>query len=453
MSRNMRARGIDSASGDTISRKYYYQGRDVKRFLTDYLDEDGPGLAALVILNNEVVLRLAHGQARLDEKKEKITADTVFDLGSLSKHFTALGILMLIDQTTIGRRYKKLEFDTTLRSIFTYLPAWAEKTKIRDLLNHSSGIPEYDVLKLGKRECELVMFYNGLSQIRGNWYKKMPGYPGVPDKTKYVTNKDALDLLAAATEAGEPGKEFAYSNTGYMVLAEVIREFTGKSLRDFLQEEVFTPLKMYDTFVYDDTVEEFKKHALCYRIKNPPCQPDHEPIECDTVFNYIHGDGNIHSTINDMEKWIKAWNHIDDPKKPDPDSNAPARKKRDKLIKMSTFLKIYSTGETLTRPKYWGVRRGYDDGSGMQLYHYNNRNVNSYAIHHGGNWLGFNSYLMRGNVHIPKLNETHETTVLVLANYHSEPGQIVFPYEIGKRIAARYWPVKGKDRYNVLDYI
>jgi hypothetical protein len=96
----------------------------------------------------------------------------------------------------------------------------------------------------------------------------------------------------------------------------------------------------------------------------------------------------------------------------------------------------------------------------MSIYRYKNRNVNSYALHHGGNWLGFNSYLMRGHVYKYRKNIRHELTVVVLSNYFHEAWNDTdpfeddrFPYKIGKDISTVFWPWKEKDRYNILQYI
>jgi CubicO group peptidase (beta-lactamase class C family) len=281
----------------------------------------------------------------------------------------------------------------------------------------------------------------------------MEGYEKVKDKEMYLTNDGVLKLLATQQEAGEPGVNFNYSNTGYVILAEVIRRVTGKSLRAFLKEEIFDRLGMKDTFVYDDTVPGFEHHALCYRLPDGESHKEYESIDCNTIFNYIHGDGNIHSTINDLAKWVKAWNEIDDPEKEDPEKKDPNKDKSKKLIKKDTFLKIYRPGHTGETSERWAGRRRYKYASGMKIYRYKNRNVNSYAIHHGGNWLGFNSYMMRGHVVLYKQHKVYEVTVLVLSNYLSEWGQPIFPLEIGKSIAELYWPLQEKSRYNVLTYI
>jgi CubicO group peptidase (beta-lactamase class C family) len=426
--------------------------KEVENILRNRLPQDGPGVAVLVMVGDDTVLLEGYGNARIGQPNRKITKDSVFDLASLSKQFTALGILMLIDGTTIsgprGGRYKSLDFGTKLSRYFKDVPR-AKDISIRNLLNHSSGIADY--FSLWKESRDLSdQYYDDEIIAPGNWFAEMKGYEKVEKKDDYITNEGVLRLIAKKNIIeSEPREGFSYSNTGYVLLAEIIRRHTCKRLRDFLREEIFEPLEMSDTFVYDETVPGFTDHALCYLIRENDGNATYESIEGDTHFSYIHGDGNIHSTIADLAKWQKAWNQIDD---------ITIRDGGRRLINRSTFLKIYKPG--LFRKQYWVGSRKYKYSSGMSIYRYKNRNVNSYAIHHGGNWLGFNSYLMRGHVYKYRKDILHELTVVVLSNFFCEAWNQTdpfkddrFPYKIGKDISTVFWPWKGKDRYNILQYI
>jgi CubicO group peptidase (beta-lactamase class C family) len=439
--RRTRAVRLDDSE---IKEEFREEKKKVDEIMRERLPPDGPGVAVLVMVNDIPVLKEGYGKARIGAPTRAITPDTIFDLASLSKQFTALAILMLIDRTTRGRRpdggdYKELYFNTSLRSILPKLPAWADEITVRNLLNHSSAVPEYDFLRKGDSD-RLDRYYERVTKATGDWYASMKGYEKVNNKRRYLTNEGVLKLLAGQNRAEAPGQSFAYSNTGYVLLAEIIKERTGKSLRRFLKDEIFDYLGMNKTFVYDETVSEFRKHALCYRLPSGRGNANYRSIDCDTEFNYIHGDGNIHSSINDLVKWVKAWNEIDD-------------NKRNGLINTSTFLKIYKPGLTGRMGEYWAGRERYKYASGMQIYRYKNRTVNSYAIHHGGNWLGFNSYLMRGHVALYRHEEVYEVTVLVLSNYLSDWREPNSPFKIGKRIAEIYWPLQNMPRYNVLRYI
>jgi CubicO group peptidase (beta-lactamase class C family) len=449
---------------------------EIKRKLNYYLPKEGPnggkigpGIAVLVYVNGKCVLKESYGNARISEpcengsvggQDEKITEKTVFDLASLSKHFTALGILLLIDQTTLHTGYQKLSFRTKLRTIIPELPSWADKITIRHLLNHRSGLQEYFNLQFPEKDdCQLQQYFDGLCKEKGHWYATMEGYETAKKRGGYITNENVLDLLATAPEPliSPPGKEFSYSNTGYVLLAEIIRRVTGKSLRLFLKDEIFDRLGMTDTFVYDETVPQYTGHALCYRLPDGACESYSGSIKSDTIFNYIHGDGNVHSTLRDLEKWILAWNKIDNSHIKDPEPNVPDRNPSDKLIKRTTFLAVYRYGiEREKGRNYYAPWDRYKYSSGMQIYRYKNQHVNSYAIHHGGNWLGFNSYLMRGHVQLEQRHRRQdvcELTILVLSNYFTDWGTVIFPLEIGRMIAEKFWPWKKKERYNVLQYI
>lgn len=402
------------------------------------LPEDGPGVAVLVMDKDTVVLSEGHGKARIGKSSEKITEQTVFDLASLSKQFTALGILMLIDRTTKGTRpdgsdYQGLSFDTRLSRFFPDIPG-AKEIRVRHLLNHSSGLPEYYIL----REKDFNDYYSNAILRVGRWYATMRR------RKSHITNRDVIELLEKHNHPrSRPGRAYAYNNTGYVLLAELIKEVSGKPLSLFLKEEVFDRLGMCDTFVFDDEHQGFTRHALCYRKSDEGGRVRYKSISGNTRYNCIHGDGNVHSTLSDLAKWLKAWNEFDD-----------RRKTHSRLIKRSTFLKTYKPGlSRMIEPSSTALRR-YNYRSGMFIYRYKNKRVNSYAIHHGGSWLGFNSYLMRGHVYPVKKKRLYELTILILSNYVSEFSKIdkQSPFNIGREISKVYWQLQDQARYNVLRY-
>jgi CubicO group peptidase (beta-lactamase class C family) len=401
----------------------------VDEILSRYLRKGGPGVAVLVLDGDDPILLKGYGNARLTGSSEEINDDTVFDLASLSKQFTALGILMLIDRTTIGN-YGRLGFNTRLSRFFPDLPGAREIT-IRNLLNHSSGLPDYFAIEYQK-------YYEEMMEVRGNWYATMVGKPS------YIRNADIINLISSRkTLDFAPGTNFSYCNTGYVVLAEIIRHVTEKSLRDFLREEIFEPLKMHKTFVYDETVRGFDEHALCYRrVPDMRGHMQHESIKGDTVLNYIHGDGNVHASVGDLVKWLRSWNRLDDHRSGD-------------LITRSTFRQIFS--QRLFRSKRSKYRpfhpSTYKYSSGLWFYSYKNNNVTSYALHHGGSWLGFVSYLMRGSVYLEEAGTRSQLSIVVLSNYvvPSKKDGGDHPYEMAKEISEVFWDLPR--RYNVLEYI
>jgi CubicO group peptidase (beta-lactamase class C family) len=410
----------------------------VDEVVHEYVSDEGAGVAVLVMNNNEPVLIKGYGSARIASPdhgiaREEVSNDTVFDLASSSKQFTAIAILMLIDQTTrsgpAAGKYRKLCIHTPLSDFFPKIPRASDIT-IQNLLNHSSNLPDY--LGLDADED----WYNEELSAEGYWYSSMKA------KDSYLTNEQIIALISDQPEDEiHPRSKFEYCNTGYVILAEIIRKLTDKPLREFLKEEIFKPLQMGSTFVYDKSVGEFTKHSLCYR-KNGT---EYVSIKGDTRYNCINGDGNVHSTIYDMVKWQKALNRIDDL-----DKFFLAGFPR--LITEQTFLDVFRPLiQNNERLRYQPGRKGYS--AGFHIYRFQNRNVSDFAIHHGGEWLGFQSYLMRGQVRFKKARilrgQARRISVVVLSNLYSlDSGKIA------QDLAQIYWRSWGLPmRYDVLRYV
>lgn len=417
---------------DTLNRR-------VDEALRQYVGPDGPGFAFLVMDGDKTVFKERYGCARIADpnhgiEKREITDDTVFDLASMSKQFTATGILMLIDQTT-KQRYRPLSLETKLYEFFPNIDK-ADQITIRMLLSHSSGLPDYFTIKpyTDKYEREL-------GQI-GFWYASMEG------KDSYLKNNDVIRLIEGRELDFDPGADMQYSNTGYVVLAEIIRRITDKSLKQFLKDEIFDRLGMSDTFVYDETVKSFYEHALCYRIR---ANGKFASIESDTDFNYIHGDGNVHSTIEDMMKWQLACNRIDDLEQLCGTDDGP-------LIKKSTFLDVF---EPLIQKRrilrYTPKPSGY--AAGFFIYRYDNANVNDFALYHGGDWLGFHSYVARTQVQFSREGiapqDSKRISIVVLSNNELlSPERPESVWTLLKETTEIFWRSwRYPDRYNVLTYI
>ena len=190
---------------------------------------DRPGLGVLVVRHDSVLFERGYGLANL-ERAEPITPDTRFLLGSVSKQFTALAVMILADR---GR----LRYDAP---IATYLPEFsgrAGRITVEELLHHQGGLPEYEQLFVDR----------GL--VDRDWPRSVT----TPPSRFEPTAPDALDLLARADSLEfAPGSRFEYSNSGYMVLAQIVARVSGQRFADFLRENVFAPLGMRETVLYDE---------------------------------------------------------------------------------------------------------------------------------------------------------------------------------------------------------
>lgn len=229
----------------------------------------------LIAENGKSVFQKSYGKA-FREKDIDLNSETVFELASVSKQFTAMGIMLL-------KKQGKLSFEDTLRKFLPQLPY--NKITIRHLLNHTSGLPDY------------------MDMANTYW-----------DSTKIMTNADMITLLAAKNQAilFKPGEKWEYSNTGYALLASIIEKVSGLSFNKFLQANIFQPLGMYRTRVYRKRYEKtvIDNYAYGY-VKDSAgrfVMSDSLPSTASMVYSLdgIYGDGVVNSTTGDLLKWDQA---------------------------------------------------------------------------------------------------------------------------------------------------
>ncbi len=218
----------------------------------------------LIAYKGNVILKESYGYADLN-KKEKLTTESVFQLASISKQFTAMAIMILKEQG-------KLNYDD---SVTKYIPELPYKgITIRMLLNHTSGLPNY------------------LWLTENYWKEKQAPY-----------NEDIIKMLA---ELKTPlyftsGRKFDYSNTGYVILASIVERVSKKRFSVFMNEEIFVPIGMENTFVYSSSFKNRneKLNGFGYRSKR------YRLIE-ETINDGTVGDKGVYSTLDDLFKWDQA---------------------------------------------------------------------------------------------------------------------------------------------------
>jgi CubicO group peptidase (beta-lactamase class C family) len=202
--------------------------------------KSAPGMAAVLIHNGRVEYRTTFGLANL-ETKTPITPDTQFLLASITKQFTAMGILILMER-------HKLQLDDPLSKFCPEFPAYAREITIRHLLNHTSGFTQYQELLLGKVD-EATYFRSSKS-------------PPAPHE---FTAAEALQALSRQPKLRfSPGTRFEYSDSAYVVLAQIIERVTGQRYAEFVKENIFDPLGMKDTLVVDERKQRVPRIALSY---------------------------------------------------------------------------------------------------------------------------------------------------------------------------------------------
>jgi CubicO group peptidase (beta-lactamase class C family) len=231
-------------------------GNEVEEFYDKKFNSKDFSGSFLVAKNGEILYENYSGFA-YKEKGDSIKQNTPLHIASVSKVITAVTILKLVDA-------KKLKLDDFVTSILPEFPY--EKTTVRMLLNHRSGLRNY------------AYFTND----KGVW-----------DKKKTLTNQDVLTLLATKNIGLEstPGTRFSYCNTNYALLALIIEKISKKTYPEVLQELIFNPLGMKNTFVFDDLT---KQDSVSQSYKNNYLRLAFEYLD------QVYGDKNIYSTPRDL---------------------------------------------------------------------------------------------------------------------------------------------------------
>lgn len=231
-------------------------------FLKSITAQNEPGLTALVLKNSKVMHRKSYGLARV-ENSMPINENTLFQLASTSKQFTAFAIALLIDDG-------KIQLEDPIRKILPELPTYLDTVRLKNLIYHTSGLPDY------YSQSDLC-------------FRKMP-----------ATNEDVIWFLRKFEELNfTPGEKFEYSNTGYALLALIIEKVSGLKYRAFLKRRIFDPLNMHSTFVSIHMKPKDSEVALSYFGRGTGL--GQMPFSsCEKIV----GDGGVYSSSNDMQKWL-----------------------------------------------------------------------------------------------------------------------------------------------------
>jgi CubicO group peptidase (beta-lactamase class C family) len=240
---------------------------DVFSFL---MSANAPGAAVLVIRDGKPVFRQGYGVTDL-RSLHPINPDTNFRLASFTKQFTATCIMLLVHDG-------KLRYDEHLSDIFPEFPAYGRAITVRNLLNHTSGLPDYeDIL--------------------------MKQYPDTaPEKIPQILDAGVLKLLEQQSSGKfTPGSKWEYSNSGYATLAMIVEKVSGMRFGQFLHDRIFAPLQMNNTLAYEKGKNEVSNRAYGHTKEgNTFKESDQSPTSA------VLGDGGIYTSIDDLTKWDQA---------------------------------------------------------------------------------------------------------------------------------------------------
>jgi CubicO group peptidase (beta-lactamase class C family) len=321
----------------------------VDSLMAKYVAPSTPGAGVLVVQDGRVALEKGYGLAVVEQRRP-IGPDTRFLLASVSKQFTAMGIMILAERG-------KLSYDDPLRKFFPEFPPYADSISVRQLLHHVAGFPEYEELFMSS------------GKVGRDW----PRSSSMPPSEYEPTAHDALELLAdSARPRFRPGERYEYSNSGYVLLGQIIEKVSGQRYARFLNDNVFRPLGMSETIVYDETKPSIPDRASSYRPKNGYEQIDYTP------FNAIYGEDNVVTTLNDLCKWDVAL--------------YSERLVRDATMRLAFTPGTLNDGSATNYGFGWHIRQV----------------LGIPAVLHTGGWMGFRTVILR----FPG----KRTTVVVLAN-------------------------------------
>lgn len=240
----------------------------IDAMLSAFDRKDAPAISVSVYRDGGTVYSRAVGMANL-EYGQPATAQTVFDVASVSKEFTAYAIALL-------ERDGKVDAGAEVQRYLPELPRYAHPLTVADLIHHTGGLRDTNILlDLAQR-----------------------------DSTARLTQGQMMRLIARQDSLRyTPGEEFSYSNTDYILLAEIVRRVSGQSLRAFADERIFRPLGMSHTWFRDDATAIAPGPAAAYA-------PTPGGGWRKWIYNIEYlGSTGLVTTAEDLVKWIAYLDH------------------------------------------------------------------------------------------------------------------------------------------------
>lgn len=312
-----------------INVKCFSQSKSEKidSLMKEYYKKDLFNGSILVTEHREIIYNKSFGYSNI-KTKEELSDSSIFNLASLAKQFTATAIMILYERNELSYKDKLVKYIPELKPI-------ANGITIRHLLNHTSGLPEY----LEENIC----------------------YPE-------ITNQAVIDFVKHSEKlVFEPGEQYSYCNTGYVMLATIIERISKQTYHQFLEENIFKPLLMKNTFVYEINKRGTKNVVNGYK----------EDKNIDKYETFTFGDGNIYSTLQDMFKWEQSLY-------------------TEKLVKAATLDEAFKKSKLSNGDE---VNYGY----GWNISESNK------VIYHRGGWAGANTSITR---------YTHnQNAIIILSNF------------------------------------
>lgn len=225
-----------------------------------------PGCSVAVDRDNKLIHVAGYGMADLEQGVPN-RSETAFYAASVSKQFVAMSALLLQEQG-------KIDLDQPVREYLPALPEYAERVTTRNLLHHTGGVRDYFTLfALGNRLEGLV-----------------------------ITEQKIMDILALQEGLSyEPGEKYAYSNSAYFLISQIVLATDGRNLNDFAQEHLFGPLGMTSS-----RFQHNHRYLVPQKAHGYEATGDHGYLQADSLLDVV-GSGGMYTTVLDLTKWARNF--------------------------------------------------------------------------------------------------------------------------------------------------
>ena len=246
-------------------------GQHLPASITDRIDSlfrkwdrtSSPGWAVGVVRNDSLIFARGYGMANL-EYGVPISPETIFHMASVSKQFTAFSIVLLA-------RQGKLKLDDDIHKYLSWFPDLKEKITVRNLLTHTSGVrDQWQLLSIAGTRIDDVITQDQIIKV--------------------LSKQQRLNF--------KPGAEYLYCNSGFTMLAEIVRSVSGQTLRQFTDSAIFRPLGMKHTHFHDDYTEIVPNRSYSYNEED-------NGHYSNAVLSYSNvGATSLFTNVEDMSKWV-----------------------------------------------------------------------------------------------------------------------------------------------------
>ena len=322
--------------------------KEIDAIFAPLVTAHSPGVAVLVTEGGKKIFERGYGLRDL-HSAAKIDPRTNFRLASCSKQFTAMAVMLLV-------RDGKLRYDQKLTDIFPDFPGYGRAISIRNLLNHTGGLQDYETLM-------------EQPENKGKW-----------NEVHQIQDGEVLTLLEQ-TDQGmfPPGRQWYYSNSGYVVLGLVVAKVSGRPFPAFLRQRIFAPLKMDNTVAYVKGKNEITSRAYGHTQEGEIWKQTDQSSTSATL-----GDGGIYSSLEDLAKWDEALRS----------NKLLSKVEMQPALTPVTLPATSGTGNTQPR---WPANS--DRPEGTPVYYGFGWFLDPYRGHprrwHYGETMGFHSYMVR----------------------------------------------------------